>query len=414
MADLIEIFCRDVAKKIYIERRFDDVFGFHQKWDAQFEAGLESDIYEVNGGYAFPKARERFVDLRPYLARKNPFTGKRWKDSFRSEALFYMGARNRKAAVPFILVDYSAPAINVNIDLVESVGGAYPINTFAEWLDVCRKARDADYQWPIAAWHVKGSSGLDFYVHSIQDMLWRRLAVELDYNEDGIADMFSAIRNRKFNHKLPEVRAFAELFKNLSQYFIWYFDRYDSLDVKPYYFSRRPQCLFRSGDFRRTRMDGDSYRCVRDGKRQFPFREGAMPIPEITRESSLYASGPSRGLLGPSLHLGIATRTQREGTFDECLKFLQWFTTAENQRFFISYSRSLSAIKHVPFPEGWECFPYSPDDPRILEPRSIWYSGLTAPAKDRFFDAIVNLARPTGTVDEFISDLKETIALDRL
>ncbi|MBI4569500.1 MAG: extracellular solute-binding protein [Planctomycetes bacterium] len=416
LADLLARFSREVSRRAFIEAEAVDVVNYRAEWDRRFAAGTPPDLLEVNDGADFPRAAERLFDLRPWLDAPHPATGRPWRALFTAPARERMGL-TRRGAVYFLLIDWSASAINFNADLLAALGVSLPIRDWAGWIAALEAARAADYDWPIAISGSPNGPGLFGIVTPLQDMVFGgRLFRRMDRDRDGVlnlADWRAALARRTFSERAPEYREFARLLKEISRFFLWYFERTDSIGTKPFYFSRRPQCLFRAGDFRRVRMDMDNYDVVRAGRRLFPFREGAMPVPEITRDTTRFASGPARGLLHPSLYLGVSRAAVERGTAAEAVRFLQWFTQPEQQRFFTAWSRTVSATRGVPAPAELRALGVSQSAPHAYARPRVEYLGISDEARAIYQRAVIDLCLPTGHVPAFLAETRRVLDLDR-
>lgn len=396
-----------------------DGMNFSKIWDNEFRRGYPKDIYELRASWPQEVLADRFIDLRPYLEEVNPYTGKKWLDSFGDEALAAMSISDG-GPVHAIVFDFSGPAINFNQDVLTEIGVKLPIRAWAEFENALEKCVSSGYQWPIAMFNHPSRPGIYYFSDAVQDMLLRGLAGEIERLYDRVtaqpsekgcgvitpAHWLVAFEKKLFRPDLPEYVESLTILKRLSRYFLWYFNRYDSIHTKPFFFSSRPQCLFRVGDFRRVRADMELYECIRDGRRLFPFREGAMLIPEITSETSRFASGPSRGHLSPSLLLAISKKTIQDGTFDHALGFLKFFSTRENHQHFVNWSYTVPGIK------GVEPASFVKELDPVFEPIRISYSGFSPRARRLWFRAISAMLEPGGRVEDMISATKRVISLD--
>jgi hypothetical protein len=404
MADLIHRFEVDHARDYRIDRVQADVLDWPKTREEQFARGDEYDIYEgLNHRLA-----HHFIDLRPYLKQKNPFTGRQWHTGFRPEAKRLMGFSARGRPVPFLLIDFTAPAINYNRDILEGLDIGLPVTTWKEWEAALERCDRADFVWPIALFNAPPQCGILNLVCTVQDMLLRTVEKKIAGPDDEITNghLLAALKRRTLSERTPAYVESLSIIKRLAKYFIWYANRYDSIHVKPFYFSRRPQSLFRFGDFRRVRADMELYECVEAGRRRFPFREGAMSIPEITRATSKYAGGPPRATLRPSAWLGVTKAARQRKTLSTVIRFLQFLTTPENQRFFTSFSHTISTTKGVPIPRPLRRANLT------LEPLRIYYDGICPAARKRWFAGIQAMIEPNGSVEQMQKAVREAIRID--
>ncbi|MBI2059645.1 MAG: hypothetical protein HYT87_07740 [Nitrospirae bacterium] len=407
LADLLHEFERSHTRKYRVQIRMGNVFQWAQDCDSEFRAGRVSWLYE-NIPANFPCLSERFVDLRSSLEQRGAGHSAAWSGSFRPEALRSMGFGGGRPILR-IPIDYSCPALNYNIDLLEALGVPLPIRTWADLERCLERCADADYVWPIALFNAPGADGIRYFTRAIQSMVMRCLISRLDFDRDGIVDRRDwrrVLERRRFHEKVEPYVESLRLLKRLSRYFVWYANRYDSLHVKPLYFSRRPQCLFRAGDFRRVRADMELYETIQGGRRLFPFREGAMHLPEITRETSPFASGPAPMPHSPSLWLSVTRQGQSRSEIDAGIRFLQFFTSKRSQTFFTRWSYTVSATRDVPLP------PVYGESDVVFRSRELNYMGLTPAGQAIWKDAIRRFIEPEGDLKTMLSETRRALDTD--
>lgn len=410
LADLLHEFNRLHTRKFLLEARMGDVFAWRQQCEGDFNRHRPALLYENIPG-DFPNLQDRFLDLRPFLEEINPFTGETWNASFRPEALRPLRLTTRNSQPAYSLViDFSAPALNYNIDVLEALGVPLPIRTWSEFeacLEICQRA---DYAWPLALFNLPPTNGIDYFVRGIQTMVMRPLLDRLDRDRDGIVgddDWRGGLERRNFTEQsFPYVESL-KILKRLSRHFLWYANRYDSIHVKPFYFSRRPQSLFRAGDFRRVRADMELYGTVVNGRRLFPFREGAMHLPEITRETSSLASGPAPTPFTPSLCISVAREGKSGKEVETGVRFLQFLTTQRNQTFFTRWSYTVSATRGVPLP------PVLDKRSVVFRQASVTYMGLSPEGRAIWNEAVRRFIEPTGELKDMLVATRRAIELDR-
>ncbi len=425
-ADLVHRFNREEAGRVFLRARQDDVEGFAADRLAATGTGREADLEEAR----FPDAAqlERYVDLRPHLLADSPFTGRPWFASFRHEALRDMGWFAKDRPVRTLLFDYNVPAINSNETVLDAIGVKLPIRTWADFEAALERCQAHDYPWPIALFNAEKTPGIYYYSRAVQDMVMRGLAPKLDADGDSalsLADWKHALTLRRsdpqtrgeprrttlrrFGADTPAYVESLRILKRLSRHFVWYANRYDSLDVKPFFFSRRPQSLFRTADVRRVRADRDLYHYVHAGRHGFPFLEGAVTMPEITRETSRFASGPPRGQVVPASRVGITRAAAKRRTLPAAVRFLQFFTEPSNYQFFLRWSWTLPAVR------GTEAAPEvrALTDRLSREPQAVRYEGLSPEGRKRWFRGMQEMIEATGTVEEMIQTTREVVEMDR-
>lgn len=425
LADLLHEFNRLHTRRFRFAARMGDVFRWVEQCDGEFRRGRPALVYE-NIPSTFPGLQDRFEDLGPHLELESPFTGKPWHTSFRPEALRSMGlpapgVRRRPSGAGHrtshigrayaLVIDYSAPAINYNMDVLEGLGVRLPIRTWAEFEDALDRCARADFTWPIALFNAPPTEGLSYFARGIQEQVMQGLFEALDADGDGNlsgADWLEAIERGKFHERIEPYVESLRILKRLSRYFLWYANRYDSLHVKPFYFSRRPQSLFRVGDFRRVRADMELYATVVNGRRLFPFREGAMHLPEITRETSPFASGPYPLVVRPSLFFSVARAGHSRAEVETAVGLLRFLTTPESQAFFTRWSFTLSAVRDVPPPPIYE------GQSVVFRLARVSYVGVTEEGAKIWSAAARQFIEPEGRLKDMLRATRRAIETDRV
>jgi len=98
------------------------------------------DIFNINMTHGYFEAGKA-ISLKPYLLGANPYTGKPWIESFHREyiQMLRVGGDYPQAPLNFVEIGFF-----YNKDIFSKLG-VKPPETWAEYMQVCRKIRDAGY-----------------------------------------------------------------------------------------------------------------------------------------------------------------------------------------------------------------------------------------------------------------------------
>ncbi|MFC5403314.1 ABC transporter substrate-binding protein [Cohnella soli] len=120
--------------------------GYRDWLTAQFAAGTPEVDLVVNNEVADLKAAGKFVDYYPYFEKDNPYTSKKWKESFNLPA---MNINLDAISAEDHLYDLSFESIQVvwvyNKEIFAKAGITDPPKTFDELLADMKKVTDAGY-----------------------------------------------------------------------------------------------------------------------------------------------------------------------------------------------------------------------------------------------------------------------------
>lgn len=230
------------------------------------------------------------LDLEPYLDQPNPYieAGKPGSAAWRDQFVPNYGATAAPDGKHYtVIFDANWVATFTNQDLLASVGAKAP-TTWAELMDACAKLQ--------AAGHIPYSTIGPWIAFFIQSMLWSEKAKEIrltpveGFKEITTEEMARAYKKGIFTPKDPLWKEAHRIFQDLAQYMSPGASAY----ARDYYLGPDFNRLFLTGQAA-MQYDLGSLLEVVASDTQHTFETGYFFVPEITKETSEYATGARVG-----------------------------------------------------------------------------------------------------------------------
>lgn len=332
------------------------------------------DIFSTNYAKSFYQSGKS-IPLNSYLDAVNPYTGKKWRESFYPEHLQMVRAVNDYPGVPLNYIDI---AVFYNKDLFANAGVQPPRN-WAELLEVSAKLRasgtipmampaDAESTWSLSfGWLVRVMS--DAYQYDRIEFIRARpgdfsYVPEVDgvYVADKnnpIADMMLNLPMERYLQSIldgdvamdsPAMGALYTRIKEFSQYWQRGFGGSSFNSCYQLFITQRAAMMMHhSGAVLGLKYDLDQINAANR------FDWGVFPVPSV--ENDPYAQIPFRGVGAPIPVYGIIRKSKEQQ--DRVADFLMYLTTPQSGRrileVMVEGQRAIVgpfAIKDVPLPPG--------------------------------------------------------------
>ena len=354
----------------------------------QFAADQGPDVYtgiiydmssDYQSGYL-----SNFKDL--YDQESAYDTGKAWKDTLPD----YIRERMYLTAddVPGYPTATAVVRIFYNKTMLDQVGAEVP-ETWADFMDVCQKLKDADIT-PFA-----------FPNATIGDLSWlwfnNSVCSQMDpgigYVE--LAEICKGMDEGKIDFTDENLKASFELMKDFSQY--WTSD-YNGLDQSTAVdmFARGEVAMVQAMSTKLESVEavvGDS------------FEYGVMPVPVITDETHEGALGKSVILGGqPDIIFGINKSLEEdEEKYNAALDFVQYMSSPEIQLRLAEELCRIPLANTVELPEKLAGFKITEEPLRMA-----WYTGINEKLRNYFHRAGQEYLSDSITVDEFAETMNDS------
>jgi len=301
--------------------------GDFETWlTASLKGDVAPDIVWAHAEFCNERAQYGwFVNLDPYLEEPNPYVpgNERWFDQFYKDATDARRAPNGHLYI--IPVDQVATAMFYNKDIFARAGIEKIPETWAEFLDVQKQLKKkgenafcmtagGDFMRLNWAWRI------------ITDQLYNGILDEIDVRKSS-AGGFAGVDAEEFvrAYRKGIISAhddrFLEYFRIMKEWSQYWQDGF---------LGTGDDLLFRLGEAA-IWWDGSWYvdMLERDPMREFEF--GTFAVPLITKETSPFASGFSRGVGGATANQYAITSTAvRKGNVDLAVDFLRFITAPRN------------------------------------------------------------------------------------
>ena len=363
----------------------------------QFAADQGPDVYtgiiydmssDYQSGYL-----SNFKDL--YDQESTYDTGKAWKDTLPD----YIRERMYITAddVPGYPTATSVVRIFYNKTMLEQVGAEVP-ETWAEFMDVCQKLKDADiipFAFPNAT--IDDLSWL-WFNNSVCSQMDAGIVDQLDVSGNGyveLAEICKGMDEGIIDFTDESLKASFELMKDFSQY--WTSD-YNGLDQATAVdmFARGEVAMVQAMSTKLESIEttvGDS------------FEYGVMPVPVITNETYEGALGKSVILGGqPDIIFGINKSLEEdEEKYNAALDFVQYMSSPEIQVRLAEELCRIPLANTVELPEKLSGFKITEEPLRMA-----WFTGINEKLRNYFHRAGQEYLADSITVDEFAETMNNS------
>lgn len=363
----------------------------------QFAADQGPDVYtgiiydmssDYQSGYL-----SNFKDL--YDQESAYDTGKAWKDTLPD----YIRERMYITAddVPGYPTATSVVRIFYNKTMLEQVGAEVP-ETWAEFMDVCQKLKDADiipFAFPNAT--IDDLSWL-WFNNSVCSQMDAGIVDQLDVSGNGyveLAEICKGMDEGIIDFTDESLKASFELMKDFSQY--WTSD-YNGLDQTTAVdmFARGEVAMVQAMSTKLESIEttvGDS------------FEYGVMPVPVITDETYEGALGKSVILGGqPDIIFGINKSLEEdEEKYNAALDFVQYMSSPEIQVRLAEELCRIPLANTVELPEKLSGFKITEEPLRMA-----WFTGINEKLRNYFHRAGQEYLADSITVDEFAETMNNS------
>lgn len=363
----------------------------------QFAADQGPDVYtgiiydmssDYQSGYL-----SNFKDL--YDQESTYDTGKAWKDTLPD----YIRERMYITAddVPGYPTATSVVRIFYNKTMLEQVGAEVP-ETWAEFMDVCQKLKDADiipFAFPNAT--IDDLSWL-WFNNSVCSQMDAGIVDQLDVSGNGyveLAEICKGMDEGIIDFTDESLKASFELMKDFSQY--WTSD-YNGLDQATAVdmFARGEVAMVQAMSTKLESIEttvGDS------------FEYGVMPVPVITDETYEGALGKSVILGGqPDIIFGINKSLEEdEEKYNAALDFVQYMSSPEIQVRLAEELCRIPLANTVELPEKLSGFKITEEPLRMA-----WFTGINEKLRNYFHRAGQEYLADSITVDEFAETMNNS------
>lgn len=363
----------------------------------QFAADQGPDVYtgiiydmssDYQSGYL-----SNFKDL--YDQESAYDTGKAWKDTLPD----YIRERMYITAddVPGYPTATSVVRIFYNKTMLEQVGAEVP-ETWAEFMDVCQKLKDADiipFAFPNAT--IDDLSWL-WFNNSVCSQMDAGIVEQLDVSGNGyveLAEICKGMDEGIIDFTDESLKASFELMKDFSQY--WTSD-YNGLDQTTAVdmFARGEVAMVQAMSTKLESIEttvGDS------------FEYGVMPVPVITDETYEGALGKSVILGGqPDIIFGINKSLEEdEEKYNAALDFVQYMSSPEIQVRLAEELCRIPLANTVELPEKLSGFKITEEPLRMA-----WFTGINEKLRNYFHRAGQEYLADSITVDEFAETMNNS------
>lgn len=311
--------------------------------------GMETapDIYNFNFGSGFYESGKA-INLQPYLDSENPYTGRRWRDSFEPQ---YLRMLAEGGDYPQIPLNYIEIGIFYNQEIFDRLGLDVP-ETWEEYMEVCQAIKDAGiipvampgdkegYWGGVVGWVVRLFTDAWFYdlVPEIMaqpgDFLFDP-EVDADFEvnfDDPFNDLLvnlsperriQAILDGRLAFDGPRMREVYTYLRKFANYWQRGFHGADPMGVYNLFLSQRAAMMFNASQAVLV-LERDIGRLRPDEQ----FEWGAFHPPPVT--SSDIVRTRFRGVGAPLPVYGIIRKTREQN--DRAADFLMFLTSPEMGR----------------------------------------------------------------------------------
>ena len=324
--------------------------GFETWIRSRYAAGgeLVPDIYNsaFTNGY---DRQGKWLKLNSYMDSVNPYTGKKWRDSFDMKIVDRYMFSGGYYQIP---IDYVDVAIFYNKTIFNKLGLPEP-RTWGELLSDCRKIEQAGFV-PISAagdinsfWLI----GIGWLMRLFGDAYLRNYVVDTmsqpgdwDYDparnadfhydpNDLYADMMvtinderllNAIRDGVIDFRSERIKQMYRRLKTLSQYFQnGYMGSEIGGAMQLFYQQKAAMCFLASAQVSQIMID---FQEVEPSKR---FEYGIFWFPQITDPNDKFVCGPFRGIGGGGVTLAVSKKDDL-GHEKNVIDFFMFMTTPKS------------------------------------------------------------------------------------
>ena len=349
-------------------------------------------IYDMSSDYQSGYL-SNFKDL--YDQESAYDTGKAWKDTLPD----YIRERMYLTAddVPGYPTATAVVRIFYNKTMLDQVGAEVP-ETWADFMDVCQKLKDADitpFAFPNAT---IGDLSWLWFNNSVCSQMDPGIVDELDVSGNGyveLAEICKGMDEGKIDFTDENLKASFELMKDFSQY--WTSD-YNGLDQSTAVdmFARGEVAMVQAMSTKLESVEavvGDS------------FEYGVMPVPVITDETHEGALGKSVILGGqPDIIFGINKSLEEdEEKYNAALDFVQYMSSPEIQLRLAEELCRIPLANTVELPEKLAGFKITEEPLRMA-----WYTGINEKLRNYFHRAGQEYLSDSITVDEFAETMNDS------
>ncbi|MDI7246480.1 MAG: extracellular solute-binding protein [Bacillota bacterium] len=360
---------------------------YHTWHLTQLAGGDPPDIMQNNWA-AEDFRKGLIVSLDEYISKVNPYTGNIWKDMFEPGSLDSFVSRDpvtrKLIGIP---VNWSSFAFFYNKDVFKKLGLAPP-KTWAEWFQVAEKLKAADYI-PQAATFTGGPEV--WSVGYIEGTMWQTWVPKLDVLQPNgqvdLNELVRAIQLDLIKVDDPQFRAPYEFLKKWSEY--WQAGAVGATDHSRLWMTGKA-AFFMAGSWALQSIEENKDR---------GFDYGIFVFPDITRETSPYATGSTCRPGEAGITWSIPAATVKRGNLDLAIDFLQFMTSPENATVLEKAYNMPPIIKGV-----------EPDNPKVKafvapEANPRIQLSLTGPFGDMKFKNLQLLLSGGLTMDKFVQTL---------
>ncbi|MEW6227259.1 MAG: ABC transporter substrate-binding protein [Bacillota bacterium] len=360
---------------------------YHTWHLTQLAGGDPPDIMQNNwGSEDFRKGL--IVSLDEFINKTNPYTGKTWKDMFESGSLDgFVSTDPITRKLIGIPVNWSSFAFFYNKDVFKKLG-LEPPKTWVQWFEMAEKLKAAGYI-PQAATFTGGPEV--WSVGYIEGTMWQSWVPKLDVLQPNgqvdLNELVRAIQLDLIKADDPQFQAPYEFLKKWSQY--WQAGAVGAADHGRLWTTGKA-ALFMAGSWMLQSIEENKER---------GFDYGIFVFPDITRETSPYATGSTCRPGEAGITWTIPTATVKRGNLGLAIDFLQFMTAPENATVLENAYNMPPIIKDVePANPKVKAFVAPEANPKIQ-------LSLTGPFGDMKFKNLQLLLSGSLTMDKFVQTL---------
>lgn len=396
MNELIQAFTEETGIQVEFESLPSSDY---RTWlTTQFSAGKGPDVYS---GIIYDVTQDyqsgwlcNFKDLYDEESQYDP--GQAWKDTlpdYIKERMYIT-----EDDVPGYPTATSVVRIFMNKDMLEEVGAEVP-ETWAEFMDVCRKLKDAGkipFAFPNAT--IDDLSWL-WFCNSVCSQLDSDITEQLDVSGNGyveLAEMCKGMDEGKIDFSSQELCDSFELMKEFSQY--WTSD-YNGLD------QQTAIEMFERGDVAMVQAMSTSLEGIEDVVGD-SFEYVVTPVPTITSETNEGAMGKSVILGGQPDIIYCMNKALEEDQekYDAALKFIQYISSPEVQTTFAEEICRIPLSLSCELPERLEGFKITEEPLRMA-----WFTGVNEEWRNYFHRSGQEYLSDAITLEDFTDTLNASL-----
>lgn len=293
---------------------------------------------------------DSFLELpNPYVEDGKPGS-ERWKNLIPD--FVWNETRSPQGKQYQLTLDWVETGLYYNQEIFNEVGVSADWDNWEDFLADLGKLQDAGYQTPIGVFILPGWSTYQWADDLVMSSVWEDKVPEFYMDKYNIPEGTSrtltqeefskAVYDGKFSTSDPRFDAFLDIMKEWSQY--WgegFTSGSQSQNYQNFISGRLPMYWGGSWDMMNVSEEA-----------QFDY--GVTYLPEITEETSEYASGKIYRVGGPSgaAQYGIPLQVAEEGKLRETIDFLMFWSAQQNSGQLISES-----MMFLPIAKGVEADP---------------------------------------------------------